>query len=154
MLANLAAARGNSQQLAEQGAGGDKGRFVAGEGVSRDEFAVDDELEGMCRLELLLELCERRAESFVGVFYLKEKPRLLVADDDEIDFSNISTPTFRLVLALISDPNKWLQFLVVMTVTSLVQEQRKLTRLTAARESWQSATKVIEAALAACRNDF
>ena len=110
MLANLAAARGNSQQLAEQGAGGDKGRFVAGEGVSRDEFAVDDELEGMRRLELLLEMGERGAESFVGVFYLKEKPRLLVADDDKIDFANISTPTFRLVLALFSDPIKWLQF--------------------------------------------
>jgi hypothetical protein len=45
-------------------------------------------------------------------------------------------------------------FLVVMTITSVIQHQRKLTRLTAARESWQRATKVIEAALAAARQDF
>ena len=44
-------------------------------------------------------------------------------------------------------------FLVVMTVTSLAQHYRKLTRLTAARESWQRATKIIEAALAASRKD-
>jgi hypothetical protein len=44
-------------------------------------------------------------------------------------------------------------FLVVMTVASVIQHQRKLTRLTAARESWQRATKVIEAALAADRQD-
>jgi hypothetical protein len=45
------------------------------------------------------------------------------------------------------------EFLVFMTVTSLVQHQRKLTRLTAARESWQRATKVLEDALAAGRKD-
>lgn len=44
-------------------------------------------------------------------------------------------------------------FLVVMMVTSVIQHQRKLTRLTAARESWQRATKVIETALTAARKD-
>lgn len=45
-------------------------------------------------------------------------------------------------------------FLVVMMVLSLTQHYRKLTRLTAARGSWQHATKVIEAALAAARKDY
>jgi hypothetical protein len=45
------------------------------------------------------------------------------------------------------------EFLVVMTVASVTQHQRKLTRLTAARESWQRATKVLEDALAAGRKD-
>lgn len=58
-----------------------------GERISGDEFSVDDELEGVRGFELILEMGESGTEPVVGVFYLDEKPRLLVADDDEIDFA-------------------------------------------------------------------
>ena len=44
---------GLSEQQAEEGAGGDEGGLVAGEGIGGEEIAVDDELEGVRGLELV-----------------------------------------------------------------------------------------------------
>ena len=76
---------GPSEQLAEQGVGGDVGGLVAGEGIGGDEIAVDDELECVRGLELVWEVGEGRVEFCTGLFHLDKEPGLLIADDDEIE---------------------------------------------------------------------
>ena len=61
-----------SKQLAEQGAGGDEGGLMAGEGIRGHKIAINDELERVRGLELLLEVGESRVEIAVGLFHFDE----------------------------------------------------------------------------------
>jgi hypothetical protein len=60
---------------------------VAGEGIGCDEFAVDDQLEGVWCVQLFLKMSQRGAEAIIGLLHFDKEPGLLVANDHEIDFA-------------------------------------------------------------------